>query len=354
MPSKEETIRATFDQQAVACERLGSSFTGALCRLLAERLTENSAVGRHVLNWPGDPSNLADSVPLRLAGALHALVLSGKDKHLTDAYPPNELDIGELWAAVSAAFEAHEAFILERLEFAPQTNEVRRSAMIVPGFMEIARLTGKPLILSEVGSSAGLNLNWDRYHYRFGDVVRGDAASPVRLQPELEGCDPTVAPISVTERRGCDINPLNPADPDHRMRMLSYIWPDQADRLERTQAAFDIAADAPPPVDRVDAVDWLRGRLDGQMAGQAHVVFSTIAWQYLPEPLRAEGAQLIELAGARASKDAPLAWLQMEADGEQGSAALTLQMWPVGEKRLLGRADFHGRWIRWQGWDVSS
>jgi hypothetical protein len=27
-----------------------------------------------------------------------------------------------------------------------------------------------------------------------------------------------------------------------------------------------------------------------------------------------------------------------------------LLSWPAGEIRQLGRSDFHGRWIRWQGW----
>jgi hypothetical protein len=40
----------------------------------------------------------------------------------------------------------------------------------------------------------------------------------------------------------------------------------------------------------------------------------------------------------------------MEADDQKHSAALTLQIWPPGEKHLIGRADFHGRWVEWTGW----
>lgn len=76
----------------------------------------------------------------------------------------------------------------------------------------------------------------------------------------------------------------------------------------------------------------------------------SIAWQYLPADLQQQGLDLIEHAGNTASQDAPLAHLQMEADGKSGSAGLTLQIWPTGEKHQIGRADFHGRWVEWFGW----
>ena len=59
--------------------------------------------------------------------------------------------------------------------------------MLLPGFLPIARETGLPLALHEIGSSAGLNLLFDRFHYRYGDVEWGDPASPVRLAPEVRG-----------------------------------------------------------------------------------------------------------------------------------------------------------------------
>ena len=349
MSERAELVRQTFVQQASACDKLGSPFMGHLCRLLAERLTANDPVGEKVLNWPGDPSGQADSVPLRLAGALHALVLSGKDVTLKAAYPPNSFDADKVWAAVVSAFENHTSFLLKRLDFAPQTNEVRRSAMILPGFLEIVRLTGKPLVLSEVGSSAGLNLNWDLYCYRYGAFSWGDPAAGVSMAPDYEGPEQLSVSLTVKDRRGCDLNPLDAADPQQQMRMLAYIWPDQPDRLERTRHAFEIASRYTPAIDRADAVDWLRDRLAVPFEGAAHVIFSTIAWQYLPEAAREKGREIIESAGSRASVEAPLAWLRMEADGQQGSAAVTLQLWPDGERRELGRADFHGRWLKWHG-----
>jgi hypothetical protein len=341
---QDDTVRAAFLGQAKACDALGSPFTARLCRAAAAHLTSETAVGQRILAWQGDPSHAGDSVPLRLAGALHALVLTGKIDKLTDI-----ADEDALWHATQTVFAQHSDFILERLKSPPQTNEVRRSAALLPGFLTIASLFGKPLVLSEVGASAGLNLQFDRYHYDLGGTQWGDD-SAVRLSPEWHGSPPPRADITVEDRAACDLNPLDPSSDTDRLRLMSYIWADQTDRLERTNNALKIAVDNGLKVERADAVDWLTQRLATPFSGTVHVVYHTIAWQYLPADLQQRGDALVAAAGDRATSTAPLARLQMEADGQPDGAALTLQIWPTGEKHEIGRADFHGRWVKWKGW----
>lgn len=352
-PAQEQTIRRAFTQQANSCRELGSPFTARLCMIASTRLTAGHPVGEKILSWAGDPSPSGDSVPLRLAGALHALVLSGTDGDLAAVYPPHPIDNDDdLWSAIENALQRHASFILDRLTSAPQTNEVRRSGALLPGFLTISSLLQKPLVLSEVGASAGLNLQWDRYDYRFGNRPWALRPSPVLIGPEWRGSMPPLdVGIHVASRAGCDLNPLNPASEADALRLLSYIWADQQDRLERTRFALSIAAGNRQTVDRADAVDWLEQRLQEVREDQVHVVYHTIAWQYLPASSKAKGEALIAAAGARATQKAPLARLQMEADEQKhNGAALTLQIWPSGEKHLIGRADFHGRWVEWIGW----
>jgi hypothetical protein len=346
----EAEVRHSFVRQAQACETLGSPFTARLCRLAAERMTPSTAVEAVVLEWTGDPTASGDAVALRLTGALHALALLRADDDLVAVYPPNPADEDRLWTAIIAAFRTHESFILERLAYAPQTNEVRRSAALLPGFLTISALTAKPLRLLEIGASAGLNLHWDRYRYRLGASEWGDPSSAVRLAPDWEGPPPPETSIEVTARSGCDLNPLDPNSDEDRLRLLSYLWADQSDRVARTRAAFDIARAHPATIDEADARAWLDMRLAQPLPGVATVVYHSIAWQYLPADARRQGEAIIAAAGGRATDDAPLCRLQMEADGGTDGAALTLQIWPKGETRELGRADFHGRWVKWRGW----
>jgi hypothetical protein len=125
------------------------------------------------------------------------------------------------------------------------------------------------------------------------------------------------------------------------------IWADQTARLQRTEAALDLAAHRTWTLDRADAAEWLERRLATLPNGEATIVFHTIVWQYLALETRERAEALIRAAGERATSAAPLFWLRMEADADPDGAGLRLASWPGGGERLLGRADFHGRWARW-------
>lgn len=185
----EDAVRRAFAEQAAWCEMLGSPFTSRLCAVIGARLDRRSAVGRAVLDWPGPaPNALGEAVPLRLAGALHALVRRHAAPELRAVFPPNTLPTADaLWRAVSAALVQHEEAILGGLASPPQTNEVARAALLFAGLLVVAAATRLPIALHELGASAGLNLNLDRFGYRYGDVVRGDPASPVQLAPRWHG-----------------------------------------------------------------------------------------------------------------------------------------------------------------------
>ena len=245
---------------------------------------------------------------------------------------------------------ANAAFILGRLDGPPQTNEVQRSAALAPGFLTVAALTGLPLAISELGASAGLNMVWDRFAYRFGPAAWGDPASAVRLAPAWEGPPPPLAAARVAERAGCDREPVDVGSEADRLRLVSFVWADQAARLARIAAAVEIARAAGIRVERADAADWLGRRLAVPRPGRAHVVCHSVLWTYLGEAAREGIGAGLAAAGARATAGAPLAWLRLEADGVEAGPALSLTLWPGGETRVLARADFHCNRVRWAGW----
>jgi hypothetical protein len=342
-----ERTREAFRRQAVACRSLGSPFTADLCELLAERLDGSTDFGRRILDWPGDP--VADALALRAAGALHGLVRSGRAAALALVYPPHDPPSDALWGALRPALSDHQGFLAAFLDSAPQTNEVKRCAALLGGCLMIAAWTGHPLNLLEIGSSAGLNLALDRYRYDLGAVAWGSSDAPVLIRSAWQGDPPPLdAPLIVASRRGCDIRPLDPALPADRERLLSYIWPDQVDRLATTAAALDDSARAGQRVEGADAADWIEARLAAQPApGHARVVMHSIVWQYLPAAVQARIALCVDEAGRAATREAPLAWLRMEPDDAGEGAGLRLTLWPDGRDERLGRADFHGRWVRW-------
>lgn len=347
MPPPPPRIAAAFAAQSAACARMGSPFTAALLAGAGDWLDPATRTGARIRDWPGDPS--ADALPLRLAGALHALARSGEAPALTAAWPPDPR--GDAARAAAEALQAHDARLCAWLDGPPQTNETARAAALLGGALRALALTGAAEIdLLEIGASAGLNLGFDGYAYDLGEGgARGDPDAPVRIPSQWRGPAPDPSgPLRVAARAGCDPAPLDPADPAHRARLTAYVWADQTARLNRLHAALDDAAARPWRVERACAADWLPARLGApQPPGRLRLVWHSIVWQYLSPAEKAAVAAALDRAGVRAAPDRPLGWLRMERDGTPGSAALTLTLWPSGEARELARTDFHGAWTDW-------
>ncbi len=241
LQAKEAAIREHFVHQAAACDNLGSPFTARLCRVLSKSLNRNTSTGRRVLDWPGHTRE--DALSLRLCGGLHALVLSGVDGQLAAIYPPAEADEDTIARVLPDAIARNDEALLRALDSPPQTNEIARSGMLLPGFLGIAHETGLPFALHEIGSSAGLNLLFDRFHYRYGDAEWGNPDLPVRLSPEVRGIAPPLGDkIEIASRRGNDIAPIDVDNMADRLRLRSYIWADQPARLSRLDAAIELSS----------------------------------------------------------------------------------------------------------------
>jgi hypothetical protein len=342
--ASEAQIRASFAEQAGFCTQLGAPFTALLSETLGLRLDRSSEAGRRVLDWAGDPGPFADALALRLCGGLHFLARSGAAPALASLYPPTPLpDEQRLWAALAPALG--DATLPAWLDHAPQTNEVGRSAVLISGLLVIADRFHLPMRLYELGASAGLNLLLDAYGYDLGGLVAGDPASGVQLKPEWAGAPPPTASVRIAGRRGVDLNPARL--PEEGDRLLAYVWPDQAERLQRLAAALAIAADTPPHVDRADAADWLEAQLAlAPEPGVTRVVMHSVAFQYFDAESQRRVTAHVEAAGERSSAEAPLAWLRYEQEAESGKPSLRLRTWPGGEQ-LLAWAHPHGRSVRW-------
>jgi hypothetical protein len=230
-----------------------------------------------------------------------------------------------------------------------QTNEVRRSWVLLPCFLEIARRTGvETFDLIELGSSAGLNLVWDRYRYRYqhGDwgpedaelVLSGEERRPVpRRLFELRP--------SVRERRGIDIAPLDLTRPSDTMLLQSFVWADQRERLDRLDRAVTTLRAAPPTLEQGDVVERLPELLEERLPGALTVVFQSAVRGYL------DAGDWRRMLGAmdEAGQRFPLAFVSTSrpAPDEHSFWGLWLRLWPGGEKRLLAHAGFHGQWLEW-------
>jgi hypothetical protein len=346
-PDSMRAVHAAFAKQIDWCERLGSPFTANILKLALTDMEAGGMTTELTRRWPGDP--VADALPLRMAGALHALVLTSAEPELAALYPPNPAEPERLRTALRGVLQRQSAFMATFLKSPPQTNEVGRSAVLIGGFLMIARETGLPLRLLEIGASAGLNTIWDRYQYQLGEAQWGDPRSAVRLAPRWTGPPPPVdAALRVAERAACDMAPVDLADDAQRLRLRAFVWADQQERLARIDAAIGLARRDWPRVEQADAADWIEARL-ARREGCVTVIYHSIMWQYMPEPTRDSIAASIARAGAAADAAAPLAWLRFEPTSPEETPELRLTLWPDGRDRRLAVAQPHGASVAWSG-----
>jgi hypothetical protein len=334
----QQSIAAQLQWQADACRMIGSSLYAGLL----ERATKDvEALGPtwEILRGHEDDPRFS-VLGLRLLGAANRLVLTGREPALADAYRDGR--VTEAWEQLRDTLQRNATELHRSLERPVQTNEVGRCAALLFGFLAVAAETRLPLRLLEVGASAGLNLRWDRYRYRANGFSWGPNDSPVELAFELDGKQPTalLPTVEIASRSGCDASPIDPTTPEGQLTLLTYIWPDQHERIARMQAALEVAGDMPISLDREPAAPWTRRMLAEPAPGEATVIYHSIVSQYLSDAERAALFGCIRDAGERANTTAPLAWLRMEPHDDRADLHLTL--WPGGEERRLARVGYHG------------
>jgi hypothetical protein len=333
MPGAErQAVAGCLRWQAEECRRLGSPLYGELLERGAADVQAGGPTWEVLRGQQDEPTYSA--LALRLMGAVNRLVLAGEERQAFAG-----------WGAFRDVLARRPDELRELVDLPVQTNEVGRSCVLLFGFLAVAARWDLPLRTLELGASAGLNSNWDRYRYE-AEAFAWGPQSPLRLA-DWRLCSPMANKganrpdsIAVASREACDAAPVDASTEEGRRTLLAYVWPDQRRRVERLEAALEVVATHPVTVERAPAAAWAAERLAAPAAGVATVVFHSVFVFYLPEAERDELGATIAAAGERASAGAPLAWLRLEGPGEM--AELRLTTWPGGEERLLARAGYHG------------
>ena len=171
----------------------------------------------------------------------------------------------------------------------------------------------------------------------------------MRFVPEWRGSPPPGRAIEIASTKGCDVAPVDLTEPAQALRLKAYIWPEHTVRFERMAAAVAEAAKSPPDLVQMNAADFVESELaKPQDAGITRVLMHSIVWQYVPADQQARVTAAMEVAGAAATTERPLAWISLEANRVLHLHELVVRHWPGGgEPALLARAHPHGATIDW-------
>jgi hypothetical protein len=296
---------------------------------------------------PGQP------VPNLFLGAVHLLLLSGERSPVAEFYA----DLTERVAPATEAYPVFRAFCLAHVETIRhllatrrvQTNEVGRCTYLFPAFMQVFALARyRPLALVEIGTSAGLNLMWDRYGYRYGDdAVCGERDSPVQLTCALRGDRRPPLPLrvpAVARKMGVDLNVIDVRDPDAVQWLHALVWPEARERATTLRNAIEVTRADPPDLRSGDGLALLPAILEDVPAKVPVCVFHThTVNQFSSEARERLSAWLVECGRERELYRISAEWLGTV----HPQVEVTAWRDGVAEQRLLAYCDPHGRWLEW-------
>jgi hypothetical protein len=239
-----------------------------------------------------------------------------------------------------------------------QTNEPTRCTNLLPAFVLAYRRGGyQPLNMVEIGSSAGLNLLWNKYCYRYGsgltteEIVVGDLTSPVQIRCEVLG--PHLPPLPeaalpvVANCQGIELVPRDIYDEEDMRWVRAAIWPEELGRHQLLDAAIRFAQQKGVPLHKGDACDLLPAFLDAIPQQHTAVVWSSFAVNQGPLDVK----EHIDAQIAEASHGRTLYRISLEFTLEkQAGPRLELSEYQDGQvvkQELLARCAVHGESMTW-------
>jgi hypothetical protein len=291
--------------------------------------------------------------PNLFLAAVHFLLLRGAQHELREFYGTcvaNPRPVADIWPAFRSFCLTYREQIIPLLQQGRvQTNEVRRCSYLFPAFSFVQnRQPDRPLAIIEIGTSAGLNLNWDRYAYDFGDHGKFEnATSPVLIQSEWRGRGwqlPTEMP-PVTHRVGIDLHPVDVNDPPQASWLQSLLWPDQPERFALQRAAIDEFRRAPAKLVAGNALQVLPQEIAEAPVDANLCIVHCHTLNQFSEADRVAFQEMIRTASHDRSINVVSAeWIKTP------QTELRLATWQNGEceNTLLAEVDHHGRWIDWR------
>jgi hypothetical protein len=291
-----------------------------------------------------------------LFGAVHQLLLDGAAHPLRRYYPSVVADpdtdtsaAGPVFADFCRQFGAPLAELIRtRLV---QSNVVRRAIAVRYALHAIGQRCTGPVHLVEVGASAGLLLNVDRYRYRIGGRDFGPPDAAVTLDSAWRGAG-TVPDLdavpAIASRTGVDLHPIDLADDRERRWLQALVWPEHRSAAALLDAAIGEARAVPLRIIAGDAAQVCPALGADLPGGEPRVVFHAATRMHVPGEQRAAFDEAIDSLGATG----PLfhAWLEPPEAAHQGfpvAARGVVALHGPGDDAAtaLVRVDGHLQWL---------
>ncbi|HWI49291.1 MAG TPA: DUF2332 domain-containing protein [Rummeliibacillus sp.] len=227
-----------------------------------------------------------------------------------------------------------------------QTNEVRRCAYLYPMFADIYEKHQMPLALIEIGTSAGLQLGVEQYHYLYNNEMQaGNKQSLLTINSQNRGKELPASIIRnpvVQTRIGMDLNPIDLQNTNELKWLQSLIWPEHHERRNLFNKAATVIKNLDIQLIRGDAVEQIQSICEQIPHNQLIVVFHTHVANQIPTAAKDE---LIEKLKVISTKRPLYHCYNNMYDTNLHQDYIVANK--IHSERVLEQTDGHARWFTW-------
>ncbi len=289
-------------------------------------------------------------VPNLFFGAVHYLLLKGKNHPLKEFYPsivhhPKKAE--DSFYVIKSFCKDYSSEIIPSLQDRlVQTNEVRRCAYLYPTFHYIFEMVNKPLALIEIGTSAGLQLLWDNYSYSYGtNKTYGKKESKVHINSENIGrrmsiSEGEIPPVEY--RVGLDLNILDLNNSDDYLWLKALIWPDHVDRRSLFENAVNCLKDNTLNLMEGDGVELLPDLVKDIPNNCCICIFHTHVANQMPLNVKEDLLKHVKSIG----KEREVFHIYNNMQDRD----LHVDYYIAGKEysKRVAKTDGHGKWFSWE------
>ncbi|AND41465.1 DUF2332 domain-containing protein, partial [Cytobacillus oceanisediminis] len=288
-------------------------------------------------------------IPNLLFGAVHFLLLKGMEHPLKEYYP----SIVNNPKSYNESFELFKDFCFKyRDEIESilktrlvQTNEVRRCAYLYPAFCTIYEKAKKPLYLVEIGTSAGLQLLWDKYSYSYGqNNIYGSIDSKLNITAEIKGeITPILhsTPPPVSARIGLDLNTIDLNDIEENLWLKSLIWTEHSERLFMFEEAANYIKENPISLIDGDGISLLSKYVEKVPKESVICIFHTHVANQMPLEMKKNLLKTVKDIGK--VRDV----FHIYNNVQDRYLHLDYYLDGIESQNTIAETDGHGRWFEW-------
>lgn len=295
-------------------------------------------------------------IPNIFFAAIHYLLLKNQDAELAKYYPSIQRNhFSEIPFGIFKAFCIENENKIRKLVSTRivQTNVINRCSYLMPIFSKLIAEENKPATIIDIGTSAGLTLNFDVYEYWYNDQKIFGNSKVITKSTILESSIPIIYNISQPIIKiGIDQNIIDPTDKDKILWLKALVWADQLEHFVAIDEALKLNELKNIHFIKAETVlDFEREILKADIT-QTLIIYAThVLYQFSQDQKEEFYAMLERVAQLRDFYFLSVEGIKILLE-KYNSKETVIELTKYKNKqktvKLLAETNGHGNWIKWK------